>query len=110
VETVRRQSKVARRKSKVASLVLPLVACVLTLPAARATAQVGVPQAPRAGMTIQVLDAGDSRPVPGATVRIRSATGAEIASGTSSADGIVRVADIAAGRFIATVSAQGYGD
>jgi len=68
-----------------------------------------VPQAPRAGVTIAVRDASDGRAVPDATVRLRSATGADVAAATSAADGVVRLAGIAAGQFTAQISAPGYG-
>ena len=73
-----------------------------------ASAQVGVPQAPQAGLTVSIRDASDGRPIPGAGVSLRSATGAEIANGTSVADGVVRLAGIASGPFTAQVAAPGY--
>ncbi|RPI54483.1 MAG: carboxypeptidase regulatory-like domain-containing protein [Acidobacteria bacterium] len=104
------QSTVESRRSIVDSLARPLLACILALLApALASAQVGVPQAPRAGVTIAVRDASDGRAVPDATVRLRSATGADVAAATSAADGVVRLAGIAAGQFTAQISAPGYG-
>ena len=73
------------------------------------SAQTGVPQAPRAGLTISIRDANDGRPVPGAGVTLRSATGADIVTAASAADGIVRIGDLAAGQFTIQVAAPGYG-
>ncbi len=81
--------------------------CLLAFVPARVAAQVGVPQAPRAGVTIAIRDASDGRPIPGRQRQSSTAAGAEIANGTSAADGIVRIAGVA-GTFTAQVSAQGY--
>jgi hypothetical protein len=72
---------------------------------ALATAQVGVPGAPRAGITISVRS-DDGRPIAGATVRVRS-TAVPITVETSG-DGIARIGDLSPGDYTALISAPGY--
>ena len=73
-----------------------------------AAAQVGVPQAPRAGITVSIRS-DDGRPVAGATVTVRAGTAAS-ATATSSGDGIARIGDLTAGEYTVQTSAAGYND
>jgi len=79
----------------------------LLLPAL-AVAQVGVPGAPQAGVTISVRSTSDNRPVAGAVVTLRNGNGGTIATATTPADGIVRIGGLQAGQLSAQISAPGY--
>ena len=80
-----------------------LLACVPVL----ASAQVGVPAAPRAGLTVSLRDA-DGRGVAGATVTIRDAANRVIATVTTPADGVARIGDRAAGTLGLQITAPGF--
>jgi hypothetical protein len=71
-------------------------------------AQVGVPQPPRAGLTVSVRG-DDGRPVAGAAVSVRTGATAPVAAATS-ADGIARIGDLAPGEYAVQVTAGGYND
>src|SRR5712691_9835684 len=69
-----------------------LLALALLVPVV-ASAQTGVPGAPRTGLTVSLRDS-DARGIAGATVVVRNAAGQVVSTVTTSADGIARVADI----------------
>ena len=105
------QSPVSSQQSAVTSYTLPagprlvptghrrlptaVVLWLLLAPAALC-AQTGVPRPPRTGLTVSVHDT-DARGVAGATVVVRDASNRVIATVITSADGIVRIADILSG-------------
>ena len=75
-----------------------------------AEAQVGVPQAPRAGITVSVRS-DDGRPVAGATVRLTSNDdGKPRDSVTTSGEGIARIGDLAPGDYSLQTFAAGYSE
>jgi hypothetical protein len=74
-----------------------------------ASAQTGVPGAPRTGLTVSLRDP-DARGVAGATIVVRDAAGRVVATVTTSADGIARVADITNGVFDIQITAPGFVD
>ncbi len=106
VIVARRKSIVARRQS-VARRSLVLAVALLLLPYL-SHAQVGIPHAPRAGLTVLVRN-DDGRPVGGAAVRVRAGAAAPQSAATS-ADGIARIGDLAAGNYVVHVTAAGYHD
>lgn len=70
-------------------------------------AQQGVPQPPRTGLVAQVRN-GDGRPVGDAAVAVLDAARRIVAQATTTADGIARIADLAAGTFEVQVTAPGF--
>jgi hypothetical protein len=82
-----------------------LVALAISLSATLA-AQVGVPQPPRAGITISVRS-DDGRPVAGATVSARAGDGAPVTT-TTAGDGIARIGNLVPGTYVVQVSAAGF--
>jgi hypothetical protein len=75
---------------------------------ALASAQVGIPQPPRAGLTISVRTA-DGRPVADATVTLREGSKPRVTT-TTSGEGIARMGDLSPGDYSLTASAPGYYD
>lgn len=104
-----RQSTVASRQSVGRwSVVIAIVTIAVMVVPAFLRAQVGVPQAPGAGLTVTVRS-DDGRPVAGATVTLREG-GEPRVSAVTSGDGIARMRDIAPADYSLIVSASGYSD
>ena len=82
---------------------------VVLIGPALASGQTGIPGAPRAGLTVSVLDA-DGRGVPGATVAVRDASGGTVSTVTTAADGVARIQDLAPGGFDVRATAPGFAD
>jgi hypothetical protein len=82
---------------------------VVLIAPALASGQTGIPGAPRAGLTVSVVDA-DGRGVPGATVAVRDAGGRTVSTATTAADGVARIQDLTAGAFDILVTAPGFSD
>ena len=82
-------------------MVLPLVLTVAFF------AQQGVPRPPRAGVVVEVRDA-EGKAIGAATVALVDAAGRTLAQATTAADGVARIADIAAGAYDVRVTAVGF--
>jgi hypothetical protein len=87
---------------------LALVGFLLGMVTSGLSAQTGVPPGPGAGLAVAIRDASDGRPVADARVTVRAATGVEVATAASAADGLIRIGDLAAGQFTVQVTAAGY--
>ena len=91
------------------SVRLPIGAAAVFLPRARLRADGCALAAPRTGLTVSLRDP-DGRGVAGATVVVRDAADRVVATVTTSADGIARIADMTNGAFDIQITAPGFLD